>query len=188
MYKRNGFQTRKITHENAVSPVDAKSSLSWAHRALIRLVVDFARIKEMASRCEKVRTRKPFLSETRSPPSIKPSGRLSNHRSTSRILTECLIDAKNYARKRHSSQRREVFIPSGAARPPQFICRLRVYKRNGLQTRKITHENAVSPVGAKSSTSSNHEISIKKPFILNNAITTNAADELKLLCLFEISI
>ena len=105
----------------------------------------------MPQRREKLRTKTAFLSETRSPHSSRRCAPSSNHRSTSRISKKWLPDAKNYARKRHSSRRREVLIHPGASRPHQIIGRLRAYKRNGLYTRKCSHDKAISIRGAKSS-------------------------------------
>ena len=103
MYKRNGLYTRKNTHETAVSPVDAKSSFLQARRAPVRLEVDFAYNKEMASRREKVRTVKPFLSETRSHHSSGRSAPRSNQRSTSRISKNGFQTLKNSHEKAISS-------------------------------------------------------------------------------------
>ena len=144
VYERNGFQTRKITHENAVSPVDAKSSFLQARRAPVGSKVDFAYIDRMPLRREKLRTKTAFLPETRSP---HPPGRCalsSNQRSTSRVLKKWPPDAKKFARKRRFSCRREVIHPSS----PQGSCRirgrLRVYRRNASETRKSSHDKAIS--------------------------------------------
>ena len=98
VYHRNGFQTRKNTHETGIPPRDAKSSSSRALRALIKSVVDFACIIETAYIREKVRTREPFLPEKRSHPSFKPAELLSDQRSTSRVSSKRLAAAYNYAR------------------------------------------------------------------------------------------
>ena len=99
MYERNGFQTRKITHENAVSPVDAKSSFLPARRAPVGSEGDFACRREMACRREKVRTRKPFLSEMRSHHHSGCSAPCSGERSTSRVSRESACTRENLRTK-----------------------------------------------------------------------------------------
>ena len=111
VYRRNASEMRKSSHENGIPLTDAKSSSIRALRALIKSSVDFSYIKEMASRREKLRTIKPFLSETRS---LYPSGRCapsSNQRSTSRVSSKRLIYAKKFARESRFSCRREVILP-----------------------------------------------------------------------------
>ena len=98
VYRRNASETRKSSHENGIPFRDAKSSFIWALRALLESEVDFAYIKEMASRREKVRVNTAFLSETRSHHSYGRCAPSSNHRSTSRVLKKWLQDAKKFAR------------------------------------------------------------------------------------------
>ena len=62
-------------------------------------LVDFAYIKEMASRREKVRTRKPFLSEMRSHHHSGRSAPSSGERSTSRVSRESACTRENLRTK-----------------------------------------------------------------------------------------